>query len=82
MSESEEKALMLAFTLKYHKGKTTEQLKKDVQWLQTISLMGIDHYLKYGEDKGYIYSRVKKNDSNLYYYSTKKGQRTYDKYFQ
>lgn len=60
MSEFEEKSLMLTYTLKYHKGKTVDQLSKDVEWLKNISIIGIDHILSYGEKKvTYIVARKK-----------------------
>lgn len=81
MSEFEEKSLMLTYTLKYHKGKTVDQLSKDVEWLKNISIIGIDHILSYGEKKGYIYSRTKKNSRELYYYASAKGLKKYHKNF-
>jgi hypothetical protein len=79
MTDTEEKALMLVASIKYFKGKTSQWLSENVDWLKNYSIFGIDRWLHYAEQQGYVRSVEK--DKELIYYSTAKGIKKYNENF-
>jgi hypothetical protein len=75
-----ENVLMLCCSLNYFKGRTSKQLQTEVDWLKNLSLYGIEFYLVQGENMGYIYSKINK-DNDIIYYTKKKGLKAYYKEF-
>ena len=71
MTHTEEQILKLVSTLEYFKGYSSEQLKKNVDWLKNMSIDGIEFYLIQGVRKGYISERTKGDD--IVYYAKQKG---------
>ncbi len=80
ISYIQENVLMMCKTLEHFSGKTSNELSVEVDWLKNISLYGIEFYLIEGEKKGYIYSKINK-DNKIIYFVRKKGLKAYLKYF-
>ena len=79
MTTISENVLMITYSLKYFKGHTSEKLKEKIDWLKNISIYGVEFYLKEGVRKGFIYTKIKKN--NIVYYPTVKGLYEYENNF-
>ena len=56
------------------KGKSVEELKKTIKWLEYVSVEGISYYLESGIKHGYIREELRKVDNELIYFSTLKKQ--------
>ncbi len=72
--------LMMCKSLEYFKGRTSNQLQTEVDWLKNMSLYGVEFYLVQGERMGYIYFRINK-DNDIIYYTKKKGIKEYNTHF-
>ena len=68
-----ENAQMLTSSLAWGGAKTLEQLKK-LDWLKNISEYGIIMYIREAEHRGWIRTKIKKGEPNLYM-PTVKGRR-------
>ena len=78
MTHLEENTLMLVTTLEYYPGHTSEEIKEFADWLNNISIFGVETWLTNGIRKDYIRDKIDKK-GNIIYFCTTKGKKERDK---